>query len=104
MRSRRRHRNILLEYSKVRGAEVRVGRDRRQAGRCRRQYLAARGGRQRYALALKIGEEKQFVFKDGTAKRGAVAVAVKARVRRKALKHECIVDCIQVPIPEIFVQ
>ena len=99
-----RHWHILFEHSKVRGAEVRVGRDRRQAGRRRRQYLAARGGRQRYALALKIGEEKQFVLEDGTAKRGAVAVAVKARVRRKALKHERIVHCIQVAIPEIFVQ
>src|SRR6185369_16630197 len=98
------HRHVLLEYSKVGGAEVRVGSDRRQAARRGRQYLAARGGRQRYALALKIGEEKQFVLEDGTAKRGAVAVAVKTRVGRQTLEHERVVHCIKVAIPEVLVK
>ncbi len=40
----------------------------------------------------------------GTAKRGAVAVAVKTRVGSETLEHESVVHRIQVAIPEVLVK
>ena len=66
--------------------------------------MTSGGCRERDPLALKVGEEKQFVFNDGTAECPAVAVTVKTGIGSESLEHKRVVHRVQVAIPEVFVQ